>query len=73
MGKKPDSVQKQLHGLGFSQPFASQIVTGARTPSLENALQIYRKLGLRFGLLVHATPSEIKVLERVAERAKASA
>lgn len=50
--------------LSISVPYASQILKAVRTPPPAMAIRIFRKTGLRFGVLVGATDEEIDVLER---------
>lgn len=54
---------------GISVPFASQLLSGKRNPSLSVALQIYERTGKRFGLLAQATDDEIASLKRLQEAA----
>jgi transcriptional regulator with XRE-family HTH domain len=50
---------------GISLPYASQILSGARSPSLTMAIGIFRKTGLKFGPIAQATPEDIEVMARV--------
>lgn len=56
---------KQLVALGVSQPYASQISRGVRTPSLRLAIKIYRKIGVKLGPIATASSAEIRTLEKV--------
>lgn len=49
---------------GISVPYASQILSGKRSPAMSLAISIYRKTGRRFGALVDVPDDEIDVLER---------
>jgi hypothetical protein len=66
-------INARLIGLGISKPYASQIATGARDPSLALAIRIYRELGLKFGPLKGASKSEITTLARLASRSSQTA
>lgn len=52
----------------LSQPYASQITTGKRSPSQKLAIKIYRRTGLKLGPIAHASDAEIDTLEKVAKR-----
>lgn len=52
---------------GISVPYASQILSGSRTPPLKMAARIYRLTGHRFGPLSAATKEEAETLTRLAE------
>ena len=54
---------------GISLPYASQILSGTRPPSLPLAINIFRKTGRKFGPIARASDEEIDVLERVQDRA----
>lgn len=66
--KKTDKLTDFAAKAGISIGYASQIVAGQRTPTVEMALNIYRRTGRQFGILVGATPAEAKALVRCAER-----
>lgn len=61
---------KQLRGIGISAPYASQLASGNREPSLYLAIRIYRKLGLRMGPIAKRSDEEIRLLERVTPKPK---
>lgn len=48
----------------ISQPFASQVLSGVKVPSMRSAIKIFRATGLKFGPIAEATDEEIAVLER---------
>lgn len=48
--------------LGISVPYASQLLTGKRVPSIELALSILDKSGLRLGPLKGATDEQVALL-----------
>lgn len=52
--------------LGISVAYASQLLSGARKPSLELALSFFDKAGVRIGPLEGATDDEIATLRRLA-------
>jgi transcriptional regulator with XRE-family HTH domain len=49
---------------GISVPYASQILSGVKTPPAATAIRIFRATGQRFGAISDATEDEIAVLER---------
>lgn len=51
---------------GISVPYASQIITGARKPSLRLAIHIYDKTEVAFGPLQGLSPDEIEGARKVA-------
>lgn len=53
-----------LRALGVSRPYASQISSGKRTPSLTLALRLYKEFGDQIGPLKNKTASEIQTLEQ---------
>lgn len=59
---------RRLVGIDISRPYASQLASGDRKPSLTLALRIYRELGLQLGPLEGAEPDEIAALEKLAQR-----
>jgi len=63
---------KKLVALGVSQPYASQISRGVRTPSLRLAIRIYRELGVKLGPIAGASSAEIRTLEKVGARSIAA-
>lgn len=52
--------------IGVSVAYASQLLSGARKPSLELALRYFDAAGVRLGPLVGATDEEITTLRRLA-------
>lgn len=57
---------KQLMDCGLvSQPYASQIASGSRAPSVKLAIKIYRATGLKFGPIENANPRQITAMEQV--------
>lgn len=55
---------KLSQAVGVSVPYASQILSGERTPPVSTAIRIFRATGHRLGALETATDEEIDVLER---------
>lgn len=55
---------EQLVRSGMNKPYASQIASGARVPSLKLALRLYREIGVKVGQLKDKTGREITALER---------
>ena len=51
---------------GISVPFASQIISGKRKPSLGMALQIYDAAGVQFGPLAGLDTADIEAARRMA-------
>jgi transcriptional regulator with XRE-family HTH domain len=58
---KPTGLAKAA---GISVPYASQILSGVKTPTQATAIRIFRATGRKFGPIARATPEEIEVLER---------
>ena len=58
---------------GISVPYASELLSGKRTPSTRLAIDIFKKTGLRFGALVGASEQEIGALDRLTPRRAESA
>lgn len=52
--------------LNVSVAYASQLLSGARKPSLELALRFFDSAGVKLGPLVGATDEEIATLRRLA-------
>jgi transcriptional regulator with XRE-family HTH domain len=52
--------------LGVSVAYASQLLSGARKPSLELALRFFDEADVRLGPLVGATDEEIATLRKLA-------
>lgn len=57
----------QLRGIGVSSPYASQIASGTRKPSLALAIKIWRRLGVQLGPIEGKTDEEIETLEKASE------
>lgn len=53
---------------GISISYASELLSGKRTPSPVLAISIYRKTGRKFGVIANASASEITAMERVYAR-----
>lgn len=67
--REPSPGYRKLLESGIvSKPYASQIASGERMPSLKLAVAIYVATGLKFGRLVGASAQEISALKRVVER-----
>lgn len=66
-----EPIVAQLRAAKVSAPYASQIARGKRTPSREMALRIFNSTGLKFGFLKEASAAEIRVIQRVEDRAAA--
>lgn len=58
---------------GISLPYASQVLSGARTPSRATAIRIWRRTGLKLGPIRLATDADLEVLERLEESGSAGA
>lgn len=52
--------------LSVSVAYASQLLSGARVPSLELALRLFDRAGVKLGPLVGATDEEIATLRKLA-------
>lgn len=50
---------------GISLPYASQLLSGKRTPSPTLAIAIFRKTGLKFGPIAQASEEDIEAMARV--------
>ena len=50
--------------LGISIPYASQLLSGARVPSLALALEMYAKSGQKFGPLKDKSEEQIETLRQ---------
>lgn len=48
-----------------SPPYASQIASGSRKPSLKLAIAIYRATGLKYGPIGKSTKHEIDLAEKL--------
>lgn len=55
---------KLSQAIGVSVPYASQLLSGERTPPISTAIRIYRATARKFGPIAHATDAEIDTLER---------
>lgn len=53
------------NAVGISVPYASQILTTARTPARPLALRIYREFGLKLGPIAHLSDEDIETLARI--------
>lgn len=60
---RPTDLAKRL---GVSVPYASQLLSGARKPSIELALRFFDRSGVRLGPLVDATDEQIAALRDLA-------
>lgn len=65
---KKDQLTTFAQKAGVSVSYASQLVGGSRTPTLEKAIEIYARTGRKFGLLAHADTREANSFVRVLER-----
>lgn len=54
---------------GISVPFASQVITGAKSLPRGLAIKIWRTFGVKLGPIAAATDDEIDVLERFESQA----
>lgn len=52
--------------LGCSVAYASQLLSGARVPSIPRALEIFDKAGVKIGPLKDATDEEIATARKLA-------
>jgi hypothetical protein len=50
---------------GISVPYASQILSGVRTPARRLAIRIYRKTGAKFPPIDSLSEQDIDLLERI--------
>lgn len=50
---------------GISVPYASQILSGRRTPARALAIHIFRKTGWRHALIAGLTDEQISTLEQI--------
>lgn len=53
---------------GISIPYASELLSGKRTPSTRLAIDIYRRTGRKFGSIVTASDADIDALDRLTPR-----
>lgn len=51
--------------LEVSVPYASQLLTGARVPSIPLALRIFDKAAIKLGPIANATDEEIETVRRM--------
>ncbi len=68
MDEKPATIRPTdlASDLDVSVAYASQLLSGARTPSLELALRFFDKAGVKLGPLVDASETDIATLRRLA-------
>lgn len=68
MQEEPDPIRPTdlAAKLNVSVAYASQLLSGARKPSLELALRFFDEAGVKLGPLVGATHEEIATLRRLA-------
>lgn len=52
--------------MGWSVPYASQILTNARPPSISTALAIFDRTGVKLGPIRDATDEEIAFARKIA-------
>lgn len=55
---------KLASAAGISVPYASQLLSGSRTPSRKLAITIWRRAGVKLGPLADATPEELEILAK---------
>jgi len=55
--------------MGWSVPYASQVLTSARPPTLSTALKVFDKTGVKIGPVEQASDDEIALLRKFAEAA----
>lgn len=65
MTQQPNPLKPLIEDKVLSQPYASQLLSGNRQPGLRLAIKIYRRVGMKLGPLIHASKSEIDLLEKV--------
>jgi hypothetical protein len=70
---KANPLVAQLRGIGVSSPYASQIASGNRKPSLALAIKIWRRLGVQLGPIEGKTGEQIETLARASELLKGAA
>jgi transcriptional regulator with XRE-family HTH domain len=51
---------------GISQPYASQLLSGSRTPSRDLAIHIWRTTGVKLGEFTTATDADLEVIAKFA-------
>ncbi len=61
---EPLTPSKLAEAINCSQPYASQVLSGARPPRTPLAIRIWRATGHKLGPIANATDEEIGVLER---------
>jgi transcriptional regulator with XRE-family HTH domain len=64
----PFTPSELARAMGISRPFASQVLTGARSMPRKLAIRIYRWKGVKLGPIEDATHQEIETLERFEAR-----
>lgn len=62
------SLNSKLVALGVSKSYASEIVSGDRSPGMTLAIRIYRAIGKKFGPLIGLSEKEIRALEKATNR-----
>ena len=62
--EKPHYTQL-MERIGLSQPYASQVLTGAKKPSRALSIRIYREFGWRHDVIADLTDDQIAVLEQI--------
>jgi transcriptional regulator with XRE-family HTH domain len=50
---------------GISVPYASELLSGKRTPSTRLAIDIYRRTGRKFGRIAALSDADIDTLDRL--------
>lgn len=65
----PNSPMALADKLGVSMAYASQLLSGARRPSLKTALHFFGRASIRLGPLVDATDKEIATLLKLTKPA----
>ena len=51
--------------IGLSQPYACQVLNGAKTPSRPLAIRIYREFGWRHPVVEKLTDEQMAMLEQI--------
>jgi transcriptional regulator with XRE-family HTH domain len=64
----PNSPTEFAASAGISVPYASEILSGKRTPSTRLAIDIFKRTGRRFGSVVSASDDDIAALDRLTPR-----
>lgn len=58
------SPSKLAAEIGISVPYASQLLSGDRTPPVPMAIKVFRAIGVKLGPIANASDDEIATLER---------